>query len=139
MELHLSHLNQNQQAAKQLLDFAGTHRIFLFYGEMGAGKTTFIKSLCEVLGVDDNVSSPTFSIVNEYVLPDHNVYHFDFYRIKKEAEALDLGYEDYLYSGDYCFIEWPEKIAGLLPATYVEVRLTEISESSRLLKVRMVN
>ncbi|MBC7914324.1 MAG: tRNA (adenosine(37)-N6)-threonylcarbamoyltransferase complex ATPase subunit type 1 TsaE [Pyrinomonadaceae bacterium] len=139
MELTLSNLTELPQAAKALLNFAGDHRIFLFYGEMGAGKTTFIKSLCEMLGVVDAVSSPTFSIVNEYVTETETIFHFDFYRIKKETEALDLGYEDYLYSGNYCFIEWPEKVPNLLPEKYVEVFLLETSPDSRLLKAKIVN
>ena len=101
--------------AGQLLAEAGDHRIFAIYGEMGAGKTTLVKSLCRQLGVTEMVTSPTFTIVNEYQAANGlPVYHFDFYRIKSEAEAFDLGYENYLYGGNYCFIEWPEKIATLL-------------------------
>lgn len=131
MQLTISNEDELPDAANELLTFAGEHKVFLFYGEMGAGKTTFIKSLCRVLGVNDQVASPTFSIVNEYNAAEGIIYHFDFYRIKNESEAFDLGYEDYLYSGNYCFIEWPEKINNLLPETCVEVFLREISDNRR--------
>ena len=97
--------------AGEILEKASDHKIFCFHGEMGAGKTTLIKSICRKLGVNDEVQSPTFSIVNEYV--DHTknpVYHFDFYRLKNEEEAYDLGYEQYFFSGYFCLIEWPEKV-----------------------------
>ena len=114
-------------------------KTFLFYGDMGAGKTTLIKALCQELEVEDAVSSPTFAIVNEYSGVNGTVYHFDFYRIKNESEALDLGYEDYLYSGNYCFIEWPEKIQSLLPNEFVELKLQETSVNERVIKVQKVN
>lgn len=117
--------------AQNLLDFAGQQKIFLFYGDMGAGKTTFIKALCQVLGVSDDVSSPTFSIVNEYAGTAGNLYHFDFYRLKNQTEALDMGYEEYFYSGNYCFIEWPEKIPDLLPEHYTKVSIQVLNASSR--------
>lgn len=117
--------------AQNLLDFAGDQKIFLFYGEMGAGKTTFIKALCERLGVQDEVSSPTFAIVNEYIGSQNKVFHFDFYRLKNQEEALDMGYEEYFYSGDYCFIEWPEKIPDLLPQHYTKVSIQVHNASSR--------
>ncbi len=108
--------------AKQLIDFIGDNKIWLFYGEMGMGKTTLIRSICQVLGVCDNVSSPTFSFVNEYVLPQQSIYHFDFYRLKNEYEAYDLGYEEYFYSDNYCFVEWPSKISQLLlDKTFVRI------------------
>ena len=111
--------------AQQLLKEAGTQRVFALYGKMGAGKTTFIKALCHCLGVNEVVASPTFNIVNEYVTVNGEIiYHFDFYRIKSESEAFDLGYENYLYSGNYCFMEWPEKIASLLPEQCAEIRIT---------------
>lgn len=109
--------------AEKLLAFAGEIRIWLIFGEMGSGKTTLIKALCAVLGVKDTVSSPSFSIVNEYPLGDSNVYHFDFYRIRNEQEAFDIGTEDYFYSGAYCFVEWPEKIPSLIPSRYVAVKI----------------
>ena len=125
MTLSISELDQLSDAAKELLAFANGEKVFLFYGDMGSGKTTFIKAICRELKVKEIVASPTFSIVNEYSSPDGPVYHFDFYRLKDETEALDLGYEDYLFSGNYCFIEWPEKIVNLLPekACKVDIRL----------------
>lgn len=109
----------------ELLDICKEKKIFAFYGSMGAGKTTFIKSICESMGVTDPISSPTFSIVNEYLSADgHKIYHFDFYRIKSLDEAYDMGCEEYLYSNAYCFIEWPEKVAELLPENYVKVNIT---------------
>lgn len=112
-------------AAKKLLEAFPDKKIFAFYGQMGAGKTTLIKSLCEVMGVNNTVSSPTFSIVNEYLSEKgEKIFHFDFYRINSEAEAYDMGYEDYFYSNAYCFIEWPEKISELLPPDFVKVNIT---------------
>lgn len=123
MVIEIAHLAALPEAAAELLAFAGERRVFLFYGEMGTGKTTFIKAICQQLGVADATSSPTFSIVNEYTSPGGAVYHFDFYRIKSEQEALDLGYEEYFYSGNYCFVEWPERIAGLLPHNTVSIQM----------------
>ncbi len=139
MNINLYSLADLPSAAKQLLQFSTTEKIFLFYGEMGAGKTTLIKAICTELGVDGNISSPTFSIVNEYSSPQGTIYHFDFYRLKNETEALDMGYEDYFYSGRYCFVEWPEKIAGLLPESYIKICL-EISESlHRIIKAELIS
>ena len=129
----ISALDELPGAAVKLLSFASQERVFLFYGEMGAGKTTFIKALCEQLGVTDTTSSPTFSIVNEYEYASGSVYHFDFYRLKDQSEAFDLGYEDYLYSGQYCFIEWPEKIPDLIPQRVVKVSLELIDGDKRSL------
>lgn len=115
---------QLPEIAGMLLADSGNRRVFAFFGEMGAGKTTLIKELCRKLGVEEIVTSPTFTIVNEYRSGNGEpVYHFDFYRIKSESEAFDLGYENYLYSGNYCFVEWPEKIASLLPANIVTVTI----------------
>jgi tRNA threonylcarbamoyladenosine biosynthesis protein TsaE len=124
-------LNNLTAKASELISFAKDSRIFLFYGAMGAGKTTLIKSLCENLGVTEPVTSPTFSIVNEYQGRDSKIYHFDFYRLKNESEALDLGYEEYFYSGAFCFIEWPEKIPNLLPAHYIRVKIEVTGDNSR--------
>jgi tRNA threonylcarbamoyladenosine biosynthesis protein TsaE len=122
-------------APKILADF-GNQKIILFTGEMGAGKTTLIKLLCQQLGVEEATSSPTFSIVNEYLSnTQQSIYHFDFYRIENEAEVYDLGYEDYFYSNNYCFIEWPEKIPNLLPETYVEVTIVLDEQNNRLISV----
>ncbi len=139
MELKVSNLEDLPDAAKKILELAGSNRVFLFYGEMGAGKTTLIKALCKELNVEDTVSSPTFSIVNEYSGSNKIIYHFDFYRIKNETEAFDLGYEDYLFSEAYCFIEWPEKISNLLPSKFVELKLLQTSENERVIKVHQVN
>jgi tRNA threonylcarbamoyladenosine biosynthesis protein TsaE len=127
MTLPISDLDQLSGAAKKLLSFANNEKVFLFYGDMGSGKTTFIKAICHELGIDEIVASPTFSIVNEYSSIYGPVFHFDFYRLKNETEALDLGYEDYIYSDNYCFIEWPEKIINLLPyqACKVEIHVMD--------------
>jgi tRNA threonylcarbamoyladenosine biosynthesis protein TsaE len=117
--------------ASEILSFAADSRIILFYGEMGAGKTTLIKALCENLGTTEPVTSPTFSIVNEYIGASHKIYHFDFYRLKNQNEALDMGYEEYFYSDAYCFVEWPEKIPGLLPEHYVSITIKVVDENSR--------
>jgi tRNA threonylcarbamoyladenosine biosynthesis protein TsaE len=118
---------------QKLINYSDNQKIFLFYGDMGAGKTTFIKSLCEQLGARGLVTSPTFSIVNEYQGKGAKIYHFDFYRLKNQNEALDMGYEEYFYSGDYCFIEWPEKIAGLLPPHYIRIDIQVLSDKERRL------
>ena len=118
--------------AKVFLQQAAHCPVWLFYGEMGSGKTTFIKILCAQMGVKDSMSSPTFSIVNEYATDDDKrIYHFDFYRIKNEAEAYDIGSEEYFYSGDQCFIEWPEKIPSLIPPEHVEVSIAIDNQNQR--------
>jgi tRNA threonylcarbamoyladenosine biosynthesis protein TsaE len=132
MIVPVNNVDELSLAAGELITFAGPERIFLFYGDMGAGKTTFIKSLCKHLGVAEPATSPTFSIVNEYDGQAARIFHFDFYRLKNESEALDLGYEEYFYSGNYCFIEWPEKIAGLLPAHYVRVVIQVLDTGRRV-------
>lgn len=114
-------------------------KIFLFYGEMGVGKTTLIKELVKKLGVVETSSSPSFSIVNEYDTPDGPIYHFDFYRINEVAEAYDIGVEDYLYSGNYIFIEWPEKISKLLPQKVNKLDIKINKNGSRTLKLTPVN
>ena len=120
-------------AAKELLSNSGNTKIFAFKGEMGAGKTTFIKTLCEELGVTDTVSSPTFSIVNQYQSSrGETIFHFDFYRIKSITEAYDLGYEEYLFSGSYCFIEWAEKIEELLPTEIMNVEIIKEGEKRKI-------
>ncbi len=133
MNLPVKSVNEVEDAAKQLIAFGGAEKIFLFYGDMGAGKTTLIKSLCHSLGTQEPVTSPTFSIVNEYEGEGTRIFHFDFYRLKNQNEALDLGYEEYFYSGNYCLIEWPEKIAGLLPPHYVRVDIQVSDNNERIL------
>lgn len=138
MVLGITSVTQLPQAAHKLLDFADQHKIFLFFGDMGSGKTTFIKSICKKIGVNDLVSSPTFSIINEYSSAVGPVYHFDFYRLKNEAEAFDLGLEEYLYAGNYCFIEWPEKIIGFWPARYISVNLKIINQNVRQFEIDLI-
>jgi tRNA threonylcarbamoyladenosine biosynthesis protein TsaE len=116
-------INEIPSVAKQLLEHFPKERVFLLNGEMGSGKTTFIKDLCKVLGVRDGMSSPTYSIVNEYKGTNDLIYHFDLYRLKDVNECLDLGFEEYVHSGHYCFIEWPAIARPLMPDTFVEVDL----------------
>ena len=132
MEFHISSTEQINQVAQQFIAAMGGHKLFAFYGEMGVGKTTFIKALCDELGVIDVVNSPTFAIANDYetALGDH-IYHFDFYRLKTPQEALDFGVEDYFYSGHICFMEWPEQIGTLLPTESVRVAITVNADGSR--------
>lgn len=126
-------LGEIHEAAKKVLSADPSRRIFAFYGEMGSGKTTLIKALCEALGVDDHTASPTFSLVNEYrTKKGTRVFHFDFYRLKNEAEAFDLGVEEYFCSGSYCFIEWPEKIENLLPQGSVKIQISAEGEKRTL-------
>lgn len=125
-------LNNLEESAAEFLKELGERKVVAFYGSMGAGKTTFIKAICNVLGVTDAVNSPTFAIVNEYLAADgSNIYHFDFYRIKKLEEAYDIGYENYFYSGNLCLIEWPELIEELLPDDAVRVHITETPDGAR--------
>lgn len=122
------------RAAREFLRQTEGVSVYAFYGSMGAGKTTFISAVCRVLGVEDEVASPTFTIVNEYLTGDGRpVYHFDFYRIEKISEALDIGYEEYMDSGDLCFMEWPEKIEQILPDDALKVCISENADGSRTL------
>lgn len=128
-------LDQIKEVAEQILA-QNPNKIILFNGEMGVGKTTLIKQLCKSLGVQDATSSPTFSLVNEYYTSNNQiVYHFDFYRLNKETEALDMGVDDYLYSGNWCFIEWPEKIASLLPEQTSVITIELLADGKRELKL----
>lgn len=133
MQITVQSENELAQAARTFVQAMDQATVFAFYGKMGAGKTTFIKALCEELGVSDVVNSPTFSIVNEYRSDTTGelVYHFDFYRIEKLDEVYDMGYEDYFYSGALCFIEWPELVEELLPGDAVKVTVTEAEDGSR--------
>lgn len=134
-EIIIHSLEDIKRAASEFVALIGNRRIFAFYGHMGAGKTTFIKAICEELGVTDAVSSPTFAIVNEYASTMGSIYHFDFYRIKRSTEVLDLGFEDYAYSGNLCLMEWPELIEEFLPEETVEVHIEEIEGGKRRVTV----
>ncbi len=131
-------LENIREAAKAFINQMGDRTVFAFHGMMGAGKTTFIKAICEELGVEDVINSPTFAIINEYRsrTTGELIYHFDFYRINKLSEAEDLGTSDYFYSGTLCFIEWPEKIEELLPEDVVNVSINENPDSSRTLEIK---
>ena len=155
MEIKIQDIDHIREAAREFVENIGEARVFAFYGKMGAGKTTFVKAICEELGVDDVITSPTFAIINEYTIsswplaistkPTANsqqltansqkpkaIYHFDFYRIKKLEEVYDMGYEDYFYSGALCFIEWPELIEEILPDDAVRVSIIEHEDGSRI-------
>lgn len=132
MNIFIESLETIKYSAYEFVQNIGSSTVFAFNGKMGAGKTTFIKAICEMLGVEGNVNSPTFSIVNEYVASENKViYHFDFYRIENIQEAIDLGVEDYLYSGSLCFIEWAENIEPLLPDSLVIVEIIELENGKR--------
>ena len=135
-EIIIDSLDNISVAAKEFVAAMGEEPVFAFYGKMGAGKTTFIKAVCEELGVTDPITSPTFAIVNEYRSDESGalIYHFDFYRIRKLDEVYDMGYEDYFYSGALCFIEWPELIEELLPEDSVRVTIEEQPDGTRLIK-----
>ena len=152
MEIKIQDIEHIREAAQKFINQIGDRRVFAFYGKMGAGKTTFVKAICEELGVEDVITSPTFAIINEYqVLGDRclvmdngqtintqhptpitQIFHFDFSRIKKLEEVYDMGYEDYFYSGALCFIEWPELIEDVLPEDAVRVNIEEQPDGSRL-------
>ena len=133
MEIVINSIAEIQVAARAFVNAMGTSTVFAFYGSMGAGKTTFIKAVCEELGVEDVINSPTFAIVNEYQgAGERPIFHFDFYRIKKLDEVFDMGYEEYFFSGALCFIEWPELVEELLPADTVKVRIAEQADGTRL-------
>ena len=157
MDIKIQSIETIREAAREFINHIGEHRVFAFYGKMGAGKTTFVKAICEELGVEDVITSPTFAIVNEYTasptpteggegLADKggastsspsgrsgevSIYHFDFYRIKRLEEVYDMGYEEYFYSGALCFIEWPELIEPLLPDDAVRVIIEEQADGTR--------
>ena len=138
MEIKIQDIEHIRETAREFIKHIGDRRVFAFYGKMGAGKTTFVKAICEELGVEDVITSPTFAIINEYTAhsplldPHSSVFHFDFYRIKKLEEVYDMGYEDYFYSGALCFIEWPELIEDVLPEDAVRVNIEEQPDGSRL-------
>lgn len=137
MKIIIADKSRLPEAARQFLSLAADNRLFAFYGQMGSGKTTFIKALCRELGVTDTVTSPTFTLVNEYRRPGASpVYHFDFYRIKKPSEALDFGIEEYFDSGAVCFMEWPELIEPLLPVETLRIHITVLDEGTRIIEKR---
>ncbi len=131
--IQIKDVNSIREAAAEFLRQLDDRTVYAFHGSMGAGKTTFIKAVCEELGVEDVINSPTFAIINEYRSEETGelIYHFDFYRINKLSEAEDIGTTDYFYSGALCFIEWPEKIEELLPGDVVHVRISENPDGTR--------
>lgn len=137
MDIRIESLDHIREAARQFIAAMGDNTVFALYGKMGAGKTTFVKALCQELGVEDVVTSPTFAVINEYrsEIAGELIYHFDFYRIKKLSEVYDMGYEDYFYSGALCFIEWPELIEELLPGDAVKVTIEELEDGSRKITI----
>ena len=135
MELKINHIDDINEVARQFVDQMGDHKVFAFYGKMGAGKTTFIKAMCEELGVTDVINSPTFAIVNEYMDgKGESIYHFDFYRIKRVEEVYDIGFDEYIYSGNLCLMEWPELIEQLLPEETVRVDILENPDGTRVIR-----
>ena len=135
MTITIKSIESIADSAREFIAQMGDRKVFAFYGAMGAGKTTFVKALCEAMGVTDTVNSPTFAIVNEYDTPSgHPIYHFDFYRIKRLAEVYDMGYEDYFYGRGLCFIEWPELVEELLPEETVKVTIEEQADGIRVVR-----
>ncbi|MDD2437008.1 MAG: tRNA (adenosine(37)-N6)-threonylcarbamoyltransferase complex ATPase subunit type 1 TsaE [Massilibacteroides sp.] len=136
--IHIDHLESIHEAARQFIALMDDRTVFAFRGTMGAGKTTFIKAICEELGVEDVINSPTFAIINEYRSEKTGelIYHFDFYRINKPKEAEEIGTSDYFYSGALCFIEWPEKIEELLPEDVVDVFIREKPDNTRMVEIK---
>ncbi|HTN68646.1 MAG TPA: tRNA (adenosine(37)-N6)-threonylcarbamoyltransferase complex ATPase subunit type 1 TsaE [Dysgonamonadaceae bacterium] len=137
MDIQIKNISDINDAAQTFVNAMRDKKIFAFYGEMGTGKTTFIKAVCKILGVAETITSPTFAIVNEYKKKDGKpVFHFDFYRIKNIEDVFDFGYEDYFYSGDICFIEWPELIETLLPDDVVKIQITVGYNEERLISIK---
>lgn len=135
MQIAINNLQEINEAARKFIQEMGNNKVFAFYGSMGAGKTTFIKAICEEMGVTETVSSPTFAIINEYRdKKSRPIFHFDFYRINKLEEAFDFGYEDYFYSGNLCFIEWPELVESILPDTAVKIAIRVTDEEGRIVE-----
>ena len=135
IEISIPSLDKSADAAQEFVAQMGNRRVFAFHGGMGAGKTTFIKAICQHLGVKDAVTSPTFAIVNEYGSDIGPIYHFDFYRIKNLGEVMDLGFEDYAYSGTLCLMEWPELIEELLPEDTTNVHIAETENGMRIVSI----
>lgn len=135
MIITVKDITELPDVAEKILSFIGNDRVVLFFAPMGAGKTTLINAMCRCLHTYDQPSSPTFAIINEYTYPKGKIYHFDCYRLKSEREALDLGYEDYFFSGEYCFIEWPEKVPNLLPHDVTTIQISIEPNSNRIIKL----
>lgn len=133
-QIVISSLSSIHEAAREFLSLTEGHTLMAFYGSMGAGKTTFIKALCEELGVEDEVTSPTFAIVNEYLASDGPIYHFDFYRIKRQEEVLDIGFEEYAFSGRLCLMEWPELIEDYLPEETLKITISAEADGRRIIR-----
>ena len=137
MEVNFT-LDTIQDSAIKLLSLSANYKVFAFHGEMGAGKTTFIHALCEAIGVKDVITSPTFSIINQYQTNNgQTIYHMDLYRIKDENEAINAGVEDCLYSGDTCLVEWPEKATGIFPDETLHITITSVDDNTRKLKYNL--
>ena len=137
MQIRIENITELKTASQTFIKLLKSHNIFAFYGEMGAGKTTFINALLLEMGITDHTSSPTFSIVNEYLSTSFGtVYHFDFYRIEDETEALDIGIEDLIYGEEFCFMEWPSKIENLLPENTVSIKIS-IEDNCRILDIKV--
>lgn len=137
MEVNFT-LNEIKDTATALLKKANTNKVFAFHGEMGTGKTTFIHALCEAMGVTDTISSPTFSIINQYKSTDgQTIYHMDLYRIKDEEEAMNAGVEDCLYSGNICLVEWPEKAPGVFPEDTLHIAISSLDDNTRKLQINL--
>lgn len=135
--IYINNISEIQESAKDFLSHFPKPSVIAFFGEMGAGKTTFIKAICQELGVIDTVNSPTFAIINEYeVEQGKNLYHFDLYRMEKPEEVVDIGFEDYLYSGNWCFIEWPEIAESYFPENLVRVKIEEIENGRRKISIQ---
>ena len=135
MQIAINNLQEINDAARKFIQEMGNNKVFAFYGSMGAGKTTFIKAICEEMGVTETVSSPTFALINEYRdKKSRPIFHFDFYRINKLEEAFDFGYEDYFYSGNLCFIEWPELVESILPDAAVKIAIRVTDEGGRIVE-----
>ena len=141
MEIKITSLENIREAAQQFVAAMEDNTVFAFYGKMGAGKTTFVKAVCEELGVNDGINAPTFAIVNEYRADESGelIYHFDFYRIKRLEEVYDMGYEDYFYSGALCFIEWPELVEEVLPGDAVKVTIEEVEDGTRSVRLESMD
>lgn len=135
MDYSVKNLNELKFVSEKIIALSKAHTVFCFYGEMGSGKTTLIKFICEQLGVTDSISSPTYPIINEYNYPGGKIYHMDLYRLKSIDEALNIGIEDYLYSGNLCFIEWPDNFQSVIPDQHIKIILRKLEDDSRHIEV----